>query len=466
MPLARSPRASETEDRNADAYEAETKLKKDAAPMSQVDSWDGATLLADPEDELIGKTLNDTYVVERVLGEGGMGRVYLARHNRIAQKRVAVKVLHPEYLRNTEMLARFQREAETAASICHPNVVVVYDVDRTSRGLPYLVCEYLEGCDLGHYLKEQKVLSQTMAVHVVRQLCEGLRAAHQSGVIHRDLKPHNIFLVGDFSDGVPELPFIKILDFGLSKFIDVTDGQLVTRTGVVMGTPAFMAPEQALGQRADTRADIYGAGALLYTCLTGQVPFEESTPQATVLAVINGEPTRPRVLAPSISEYAELVIQRAMARQPEERYPDMTAMLKALEPLVLDLATSESGATRPMRVGSLDTQAERAKSARPKLALLLLVAFGFLLGSTAVALVGIEQIAGWSLTRRELGLMLGCGAAVAFTPTLLVMRRVRNAVWTNTNRVLGLFYAVRVALLTVVVTYGLAWFVSRIFDGV
>ena len=126
--------------------------------MNPVASWEGSTILADAKDEMIGKTLNDTYAVERVIGEGGMGRVYQARHTRIAQKRVAVKVLHLEYKRNPEMLARFQREAEAAASISHPNVVAVYDVDRTAEGLPYLVCEYLDGLDLWECIKQQKKL--------------------------------------------------------------------------------------------------------------------------------------------------------------------------------------------------------------------------------------------------------------------------------------------------------------------
>jgi hypothetical protein len=435
--------------------------------MTQVDSWQGATILADAEDEVVGKTLNDTYSVERILGEGGMGRVYRARHTRIAQKHVAVKVLHPEYVRNAEVLARFQREAEAAASISHPNVVALYDVDRTPRGLPYLVCEYLEGLDLADHLKQQKKLGLPTAVHIARQLCEGLGAAHRCGVIHRDLKPHNIFLVGDFTSGVPELPFIKILDFGLSKFMDATDGQLVTKTGVIMGTPAFMSPEQALGRQADLRADIYGVGAILYTCLTGRVPFDEPSPQATVLAVIGTEPPRPRALAPSVPEYAELVIQRAMAKEPAERYPDMAALLDALEPLVSNQQVrDEVSSSRLGQRASFDMQAERAKTARPELVLFLGLALGLLLGSTAVAVAGFEQAAGWSLSRLELGLLLMCAAAIAATPTLLVVRRIRRLVWENTNRVLGLLSGVRMAVLTAVATYGLAWFGFRVFDGV
>lgn len=344
-------------------------MTKEYAATDQVDSWQGATILADAEaeDEVVGTTLNSTYSVERILGEGAMGRVYEARHTRIAQKRVAVKVLRPEYLRNAEVLARFQREAETAASISHPNVVAVYDVDRTPRGLPYLVSEYLEGIDLGRHLKQRKKLGLPTVVHIARQLCEGLEAAHRCGVIHRDLKPNNIFLVGDFfSDGVPDFPFIKILDFGLSKFMDAPTGQLVTANGVIMGTPAFMPPEQAMGQQADLRADIYGVGALLYTCLTGRLPFDEATPQATVLAVIGSEPPRPRAIAPSIPDYAELVIQRAMAKQPEARYPDMTAFLGALEPLTETRhVRREIGSWRAGPRASFETQAERAKRLDP-----------------------------------------------------------------------------------------------------
>src|SRR6478609_1331293 len=158
-----------------------------------------ATEPVDIGEDLIGLTLNDTYVPERILGEGGMGRVYLARHTRIGQKRVAVKVLHPEFFLNAQVLARFQREAETAAAISHPNVVTVLDIDRTPHGLPYLVTEYLDGIDLADQLKSQGKFRTTSAVHIARQLCRGLGDAHKSQVIHRDVKPQNIFLVGDFA---------------------------------------------------------------------------------------------------------------------------------------------------------------------------------------------------------------------------------------------------------------------------
>src|SRR4051794_4352584 len=153
-----------------------------------IESWRGVEA---PEsgDDLVGTTLNNTYAVERLLGEGGMGRVYLAQHKRIAQKRVAIKVLHAEFAGSAQVLARFQREAESAAAISHPNVVTVLDVDVTPRGMPYLVCEYLEGIDLSDHLKEVKRLDVPDAISITRQLCRGLGAAHARGVIHRDLKP-------------------------------------------------------------------------------------------------------------------------------------------------------------------------------------------------------------------------------------------------------------------------------------
>ena len=437
------------------------------ADPKQADSWQGSTILAAAEDDVIGKTLDNTYLVERLVGEGAMGRIYLARHTRIAQKCVAVKVLRPEHLRNAEVRARFQREAETAASINHPNVVAVYDVDRTAGGRSYLVTEYLEGLDLGRHLKQQKKLSLPTAIHIARQLCEGLGAAHRCGVIHRDLKPSNIFLVGDFSSGVPKLPFVKILDFGLSKFMDPSAGEMVTETGIVMGTPAFMPPEQAQAQQADHRADIYGVGALLYMCLTGRAPFDETTPQATVLAVARAEPLRPRAIDPSIPEQAELVVQRAMAKLPAARYPDMAALLDALEPLVEDQPVRlEIKSLRPRPPSPFNKIAERAELARPRLVLLLGLALVLLLGSAAVAVNGIEQGTGWRLTRVELRLLVAFGAAAAITPAVLFVRWIRHRVWENTNRVLDLLSTVRSAMVAAVATYGMIWLGSQVIDGV
>ena len=298
-------------------------------------SWSGAGEERPAVDELVGRTLNATYKVEAVLGEGGMGRVYRARHTRIASKLYAIKVLHREYGADPQVLARFQREAEAAASITHSNVVGVYDVDRTSRGLPYLVCEYLAGMDMSEYLRKHGRLDADAAVHIALQVCEGVEAAHAQGVLHRDLKPHNVFLCADSSGEVPERPTVKLLDFGLSRFLDGSSSEL-TRAGVIMGTPAFMAPEQARGERSDHRLDVYGLGTILYTALSGRVPFNEESPQATILAVLRKSPVPLQTLVPTIPLYLQSAVERAMAKLPDERFATMRELREALVPVSSD----------------------------------------------------------------------------------------------------------------------------------
>jgi tRNA A-37 threonylcarbamoyl transferase component Bud32 len=226
-------------------------------PESPNASWTGMPL-ADGGDPLIGTTLNGTYVVLRLLSKGGMGCIYEARHTRIERRRVAIKVLRPELAQVPEVHGRFRREAEAAATISHPNVLTLFDVDRTPQGWPYLVSELLVGVDLSVYLERFGRLGPLTAIHVATQVCDALQAAHQLGVVHRDVKPQNVFLVGDFSAGPSLSPMVKVLDFGLSRFLDASNDSSLTKVGVVMGTPSYMAPEQARGLRADHCADIYG----------------------------------------------------------------------------------------------------------------------------------------------------------------------------------------------------------------
>src|SRR5690606_25857340 len=182
------------------------------------------------------------------------------QHTRIRSKRYAVKVLHREFSLNPDVRLRFQREAEAAAAIEHDGVVGTYDLGKTPEGRPYMVCEYLAGVDLNAYLKERGVLPAPTVVHIGKQLCRALGAAHQRGVIHRDLKPHNIFVLQTKSKSLPgrgdesrsiELPTVKVLDFGLSRFVE-HDNEL-TKSGMILGTPEYMAPEQANGRETDLR---------------------------------------------------------------------------------------------------------------------------------------------------------------------------------------------------------------------
>jgi len=446
----------------------ETQLVESADFLDPM-SWTGATEPVDIGEDLIGVTLNDTYVPERILGEGGMGRVYLARHTRIGQKRVAVKVLHPEFFGNAHVLARFQREAETAAAISHPNVVTVLDIDRTPHGLPYLVCEYLEGLDLADELKTHGKLSVTTAVHIARQLCKGLGAAHRSQVIHRDVKPHNIFLVGDFSAGLPERPFVKVLDFGLSRFADGSENQL-TQTGCIMGTPAYMAPEQARGERVDHRTDIYGVGVVLFTMLTGQPPFDAESPQATVLAVMNSDPPRPRSIEPGIPAHLELVIERAMARNPGERYPDMAAFEQALAET--DTLARPIESIAPAQPSKQDSSARRTlresdddvHAARPRLVLFVLAAAALMISGAISSISGLEHATHYRFSRVELGLLSIGIVGSSLTPALLWVLHVRRKVWDNSSRVLALLGQVRAAVIAGISMYGLGLLALHVID--
>src|SRR5690606_34744417 len=165
-------------------------------------------------DDLIGRVLGDTYQIESVIGQGGVGRVYRARHNRIRTKLFALKVLHPEHSRDVQQLARFQQEAEAAATLSHPNVVGVYDVGRTDDGYSYLACELLSGVDLDVYLERHGKLDIEAALRVGLQICEALETAHAQNIVHRDLKPQNVFLLSGPDGTLPAHPDVKLLDFG------------------------------------------------------------------------------------------------------------------------------------------------------------------------------------------------------------------------------------------------------------
>jgi serine/threonine-protein kinase len=431
-------------------------------------SWFGE--VTDEEDELVGQTLGSYHIV-RILGEGGMGRVYEARHTRIDKKRFAIKVLHPELARNQEIIQRFQREAEAAASITHPNVVGVYDVDRTANGRPYLVCEYLHGIDLSDYTEKVGKLPSLLAIRIARQLCKGLAAAHAESVVHRDLKPQNVFLLGDPTD-----PTVKILDFGLSRFVDKSQNTL-TKTGIVMGTPSYMSPEQARGERGDHKTDIYGVGVIQYDALTGLAPFEEESPQLTVLTVMSGEAPRPRSLEPSISERLELVIQRAMAKDAAQRYPTMEDLDQALaqvEAIESQNSPHPLLAYRPqlptfrMRepMGSINDDEGDIESARPRLVLaIILVTLVLLTGVATVAIAVFGMVFGArQLTGTEIALIMLGVAGTSVTPMVLLLRKLRREVWNNSARVLELLLKLRTPLIAAAAGYGVSSMLVRVLD--
>jgi eukaryotic-like serine/threonine-protein kinase len=289
------------------------------------------------EDPLIGEMLAGSFRVTRVLGEGGMGRVYEAQHVRLP-KRFAVKVMHEDLASRGQSVARFDREAQAVARISSEHVVDVVDVVR-AQGRTCIVTELLEGEELGDFLRRVGKLPLPTAIAICRQICRGLAAAHAVGVVHRDLKPSNLFLVKR-EGGVAH---VKILDFGIAKF---DDGSKLTQTGAILGTPAYMAPEQALGSGdVDIRADVYAVGAVLYRMLTGAPPFPEDVdPTVALTRLLIEDPRRPRDLDRSIPAGVEALIQRAMARSPEAR----PATTQELDQLLATFDTTARDSTVPL----------------------------------------------------------------------------------------------------------------------
>lgn len=269
---------------------------------------------------LVGTVLDNRYRIDALLGEGGMGEVYRAEHIQIGRK-VAIKVLHPLYSNEEEVLERFRREARAATAIGHPNIVDVTDSGTTPDGRAFFVMEVLEGMELADIIIDNKWMDPQRAAHVAIQVCQAVGAAHKAGIIHRDLKPENVFLIT--RDGEPD--FVKILDFGIAKStrMEMTSGGGLTQPGLAMGTPEYMAPEQAAGKPADERADIYAAGGLLYAMLVGRPPHEGSNIMEVLTLKATTMPQMPREIRPEIPEKLEAVIMKTLSRDPDLRHQSM-----------------------------------------------------------------------------------------------------------------------------------------------
>ncbi len=274
------------------------------------------------------------YQLTRVLGEGGMGTVFEASHLDLG-KRAAVKTLHARLAKTAEVRARFMREGQAASRIRHPNVVDVYDVG-VEQDHPYLVMELLEGEDMGRLLAHESVLSAQRAADLLLPVVAAVAAAHELGVVHRDLKPDNIFLAVERTQVTP-----KVLDFGISKLVDREQADALTSTGAFLGTPHYMSPEQAQGaKQLDARSDQYSLGAILYRCTTGRRPIEETSIYALIQRIVRGEFPPPRSLNPDLPRAFETVVLKAMAREPSERFATTRDLGRAL----LDFASERERA--------------------------------------------------------------------------------------------------------------------------
>jgi serine/threonine-protein kinase len=273
-----------------------------------------------------GALLDGRYRIVRLLGEGGMGAVYLASHVGLGRE-VAIKFLHAELASREEVVGRFYREAQAAAAIRHKNIIEVFDVGVSPQGEPFLVMEYLEGESLAGLLKRTGPLNLGAACAVMEPVLQALQAAHRKGIIHRDLKPDNIFLA--YQQGEP--PVVKIIDFGISKFTQGEFDKWRTKTGSVMGTPAYMSPEQARGSAGlDHRSDLYSMGTILFEMLTGVLPYAGNNFAEYLSAMLIDDPRAPQSVCAGFPAEAEPLVRKALAKNPDQRFQSAAEMLDAL----------------------------------------------------------------------------------------------------------------------------------------
>lgn len=314
-----------------------------------------------------------------------MGRVYAASHTRIG-RRFAVKILFGDLAVQDNMRARFAREAEAASRLEHPNVVSVVDFGETAGGQLFLVMEFLEGATLEQIIQKQGALPSHRVISLGRDIARGLRHAHARGLVHRDMKPDNVVVVADRDTEVP-----KIVDFGVA-FVAAEPDARVTRAGMVVGTPAFMSPEQALGETVDQRADLYGFGMMLYHLLAGRGPFTGEAGE--ILRQVVTMPVPPIAeLAPSadVEPQLEAIVMRLLSKHPQDRFQDAEEVLVALEGLRLDTGPTRRIPLNPAERTTLVTPAKtdevRKGDPRPNL-VAWAVAAGLLL-TLAIALVAV-----------------------------------------------------------------------------
>ena len=284
-----------------------------------------------PTRDLSGTLLLDRYLLVRKLGEGGMGTVYLAEHVTI-KKRCAIKILNPEYAHKEDLVNRFLQEARAASMIAHENVVEITDFGAAPNGSVFFVMEMLNGEDLGETIKREAPLPWSRVAPMALQICRALAAAHANGIVHRDMKPENCFRIERHHN--PD--FIKVLDFGIAKVTSEDPdgtGSRLTSTGMIFGTPTYMSPEQAQGQRVDHRSDIYAVGVILYELITGRPPFYADNFMGILTKHMFDAPHAPSEVAPmaGISPEVEALVLKALQKDRELRYQSMTEFIAAIQ---------------------------------------------------------------------------------------------------------------------------------------
>jgi len=311
--------------------------------------------------DLVGSVIGERYHVLKLLGAGGMGRVYLAEHVKMGRQ-CALKVLHPAMARDGDAISRFNREAANASRIDHPNVAAIYDFGETPDSLLYLAMQYIEGETLTQIMKAQGAIAPLRVADIVRQAAEGLHAAHGMGIVHRDLKPDNI-MVSRGADGVDS---VKVVDFGIAKATGERS-QGVTRTGIVVGTPEYMSPEQLAGEEVDGRSDQYSLALVAFNLLTGDLPFPSASTGTLVVMRLTQEPRSLAEVCPDVDWPNELQVamSRALDRDPSRRFASTRDFAHALHAgiAMMPARTVTKGATRPIE--SVPSDAATTVVSRP-----------------------------------------------------------------------------------------------------
>jgi serine/threonine protein kinase len=343
-----------------------------------------------------GTVLDRKYSIKEVIAEGGMGVVYRGEQKRI-DRTVAVKFLNVQECETLESYERFMREARMAASIDHPSIVEVFDLGATQGGVPYIVMEYLKGLDLASHIRQNGQLGVGESVAITEQILEALQAVHTSGIVHRDLKPENVFLARQSGGSY----IVKLLDFGVSRLVGDDTVQRITEAGKVYGTPHYVSPEQACGDRdADHRSDLYSVTVLLYEMLVGSPPFDSVSPARLIIDIATAAPPNPLEMRSDIPPPLAGFILHGLEKDPAGRFQSAQAMVKALriarDTKPLRPRKVMTGRRRPATSGSYRIISPPEEVVVPK------VPYRELMGSNVLpGPNGIEKIATSPAARRE-----------------------------------------------------------------